>query len=311
MGESVSINVNIDKKKLVREIASVIALPNVSQFPLNADISYDNGWLKVKFNSQGYARVDGRPNYHPYGQLVDLQYYLIIATYYIKTLASPYGYYLNFLERSPGDAYVEYHGFYLDTSGRLEARTYPGSLTGTASGTVNAGDIVILGIGLGRYGGNYFFTYGACKYDWDSGVCTQIINAYSSAISTPGANVLYHALAEQDLSVGELYIATFYRVDSSRMGSAPTAGIGSDVLITAFNSSRLLRRLSPRVSETAGRDAGRQSPREQKCDYKFPRFQISRVPGLIQIFRCSPPPLSLFQIVKRPGLFQILFCIKT
>jgi hypothetical protein len=247
MGESVSINVNIDKKKLVREIASVIALPNISQFPLNADISYDNGWLKVRFTSTGYSRVDGRPNYHPYGQLVDLQYYLIIATYYIKTLPSPWGYYLNFLERSPGDAYTEYHGFHLDVYGRLEARTYPGTLSGTASGTVNAGDIIILGIGLGRYGGNYYFTYGACKYNWDTDACTQIINAYTNAISTPGTNVLYHALLEQNDSTGEVYIATFYRVDSSRMGSAPSSGIGSDVLITAVRMARKLGLVDPRT----------------------------------------------------------------
>jgi hypothetical protein len=246
-GEIVSININIDKKKLVREIASVIALPNISQFPLNADISYDNGWLKVKFTSGGYSRVDGRPNYHPYGLLLDPQYYLIIATYYIKTLASPWGYYLNFLERSPGDAYTEYHGFYLDASGELEARTYPGSLTGTASGTVNAGDIVILGIGLGRVGKSYYFTYGACKYDWDTDACTQIINAYSSAIDTPGANVLYHALLEQNDSTGEVYVATFYRVDSSRMSSAPSSGISSGVLKTAVQMARRLGLADPRT----------------------------------------------------------------
>ena len=242
-----SINVNIDKKKLVREIASVIVLPNISQFPLNADIGYDNGWLKVRYTSTGYARVDGRPNYHPYGLLVDLQYFTITATYYIKTLASQFGYYLNFLERSPGDAYVEYHGFYLDASGRLEARAFPGSLTGTTSGTVNAGDIIILGIGLGRYGGNYYFTYGACKYDWDTDACTQIINAYTDAISTPGTNVLYHALLEQNASTGEVYVATFYRVDSSRMSSVPTAGIGSDALILGVRMARKLGLADPRT----------------------------------------------------------------
>jgi hypothetical protein len=178
---------------------------------------------------------------------VYLQYYLIIATYYIKTLASPWGYYLNFLERSPGDAYVEYHGFYLGANGVLEARTYPGTLSGTTNGTVNAGDIIVLGIGLGKTGGNYYFTYGACKYDWDTDTCTQIINAYTNAISTPGTHVLYHALLEQNDSTGEVYIATFYRVDSSRMDSAPSSGIGSDVLITAVRMARKLGLADPRT----------------------------------------------------------------
>ncbi len=241
-----SINIYIDKKKLVREIASIIALPNVSQFPEGADVSYDNGWLKVKFTSAGYARVDGRPNYHPYGLLVEPQYYLIIATYYIKKLAS-IGYYLNFLERSPGDAYTEYHGFYLDASGGLEARTYPGILSGTTSGTVSVGDIIILGIGLGKYGNNYYFTYGACKYDWDTDTCTQIIDAYTNPISTPSTNVLYHALAEQNYATGEIYIATFYRIDSGRISSTPSSGIGSDALLAGVRMARKLGLADPRT----------------------------------------------------------------
>lgn len=228
--------------------AEAFKLGYIGYTPLDSELKteWEGGWLKVWYNNPNtYKKLYYQPNIMPWGPNVpDTVEYKMTVTYFFKDIFPNYPL---FFERRPGDATAHLHGFHLEADGTLEARSYPGTLSGTTSGSVAAGDIVIFLLTVANVGGELYARYRAIKYDWDNDSVTDIINCYAdigaASDQEPGR---YICVGEQSAAAGRIAYTSSW-IFTERLTSAPTEGPGYDLVLKRFKALREYGLQDPRT----------------------------------------------------------------
>ena len=244
-----SIDITLDKYGLAGEISDYLIHYKpwglqTRGYGGTSTCKFYKGWWLCNATAN-YPKHVAWPPWVPFGLLGQYQKLIIGAVYYVPQLFDAY---LLFIERAPGDAYSNYHGFYLSSTGTLEAKSYPGTLSGTTSTTISAGDIIALMLDISNPDGNIYVRFGAAKIDWDTDtVTTEIVSAYTN-VGAAGSLEPYRYLCwfEPNGVAGKIaWTAMIMQWD--KQTTAPTGGLGGGLVANVLIDMKQYGLADPRM----------------------------------------------------------------